>query len=56
MFVSVFFAFKTRLQELKFELCQIKLGRITDKLAIDKILLELDSNSSLLLECGSQHA
>jgi len=36
MFISFFFAFKIRLEELKFEFCLIKLGQIyTDKLAIN---------------------
>jgi len=54
VFISFCFALKAGFRVLKFEFCQIKYVRTKDKLAITvKILLKLDSNSSLLLEYGS---
>jgi len=54
VFVSFFFALKARLQVLKFEFCQIKLmvEKPPNLKLTDKILLKLDSISSLLLEYG----
>jgi len=48
VFIYLFFlTFKAKLQVLKFEFCQLKLGRPTDKLAINgKFSLKLDSNAS----------
>jgi len=46
VFISIFFAPKARLQELKSEFCQIR----TNLQYVDKISLKLDSSLSLLLE------
>jgi len=52
-FISFFLVLKARLQELKFEFCQISWSRATDKMQLTgKISLKLDSNSSSLLEYG----